>query len=112
MNKKRSFCALVLSGLFLTYFAASFLFTPEAPSLQDESEVIVKILPSDKNVSQGLFRMSTENVENAIKLFNFFQVSSLADFHTLTQQNQFERSLEGARFITTDIYLSIRRLQI
>ncbi len=112
MKKKQRYFALVLSGLFLTYFAASFLFTPEAPSQQDEAEVIVKVAPSDENVSQGLFRMSSENVENAIKVFNFFQVSSLADFHTLTQQNQLTSSDESARFIADDIYLSIRRLQI
>jgi hypothetical protein len=112
MKRKRKLFAMILSGMFLAYFSASFIFVPKAPGLRDLDTSIVKLEASDENITQGLFRSAAESTEDAIKLFNYFTISFLEDFHTVEHQNRLYTSLRSSRFLTDDIYLTHRRLQI
>ncbi len=112
MKRNRKLFSLILAGMFLAYFSASFIFVPKAPGLKDQDTSIVKLEKNDDHVTQGLFRTATESTDDAIKLFNYFTVSFLENFHTVTYQNQLFISLQYSRFLTNDIYLAHRRLQI
>jgi hypothetical protein len=113
MKRKRKLIAIVLSGLFLAYFSASFIFVPDAAGLKEQDTCIAKFERNDDGLTQGLLRSSTEQTEDdAVKSFNdFTTISYVESFHTLSQQNQYE-SLENLRFRPYDIYLSLRRLQV
>ena len=111
MKRKRKIIAIVLSGLFLAYFSASFIFVPKAHGLKDQDTSIVKLESNDGNHAHGVLRSSSEHSEDALKLFNDFTVSFLESCHTVLQQSKLE-SLENSRFGDYDIYLSLRRLQI
>ena len=111
MKRKRKLIGIILSGLFLTYFSASFIFVPSAPGLKDQDTTIVKLESNDNGLKHGVLRSSSEQVEDGLKLFNDFAFSSLAGFHTVEQQNRLE-VLANSQFHTYHIYLSLRRLQI
>jgi hypothetical protein len=111
MKRKRKLIGIVLLGVFLAYFSASFIFVPKAPGLQDQNTNIVKLENNEGNVTNGMFRSSVEHSEDAIKFFNYYTVSFLESFHTASNQNRLE-ALQNSNFGKYDIYLSIRRLQI
>jgi hypothetical protein len=113
MKRKREIIGVVLLGLFLAYFSASFIFVPKAPHLKDQDTSVVKLENHDAALSHGLLRSaSSENAEDAIYFFDEFNViSCLESFHTTSQQNTLA-SLANSQFDTHDIYLSLRRLQI
>lgn len=111
MKRKRKLIGIVLLGLFLAYFSASFIFVPKAPGLKDRSTHIVKLEKNDGNLTHGMFRCSSEQAEDAVKLVGDFTISFLEDFHTASHQNRL-LSLQNSQFHTFDIYLSLRRLQI
>jgi len=102
---------LILFGVFLAYFSASFIFVPKAPGLQDQNTNIVKLETNDSNSTHGMFRVAAEQSEDAVKFFNYFTISFLEDFHTAAQQSRLV-SLQICQFFHSDIYLSLRRLQI
>lgn len=101
----------MLSGLFLAYFSASFIFVPKAPGLKDQDISIVKLENNDECHTHGVLRSSSEQAEDAVKFFDDFSVSLLSAFHTVTNQNRLE-ALENSQFHTFDIYLSLRKLQV
>jgi hypothetical protein len=111
MKRQRNLIGILLLGVFLAYFSASFIFVPKAPGLKEQNTNIVKLETNDGNVTNGMFRSSTEHSEDALKLFNYFTVSFLENFHTVSNQNRLE-ALQNSEFRTHDIYLSIRRLQL
>jgi hypothetical protein len=111
MKRKRKLVGLILVGVFLSYFSASFIFVPQAPGLQEQNTSIVKLETSKRDLTHGMFRVATEHSEDAAKFFNYFTVSFLENFHTISQQNKLE-SLRNSVFAKYDIYLSLRRLQI
>lgn len=111
MKRQRKLIGLVLFGVFAAYFSASFIFVPKAPGLKEQNTNIVKLETNDGNVTNGMFRSSAEHSEDALKFFNYFTVSFLEDFHTASHQNRLS-SLQGSQFLTSDIYLSLRKLQI
>lgn len=112
MKRKRKIIGIILSGLFLAYFSASFIFVPKAAGLKDQDTSIVKLETSEGCSTHGLLRSASEHTEDAVKFFDdFATISYVESFHTLSQQNRFE-SLENSKFRTYDIYLSLRRLQI
>ncbi len=111
MERKRKFIGIVLSGLFLAYFSASFIFVPKAPGLKDQDTSIVKLENNDECHTHGVLRSSSEQAEDGIKFFDDFSASFLSEFHTVVHQNRLE-VLENSQFHTFDIYLSLRKLQI
>jgi len=111
MRRKRKIIGIILSGLFLAYFSASFIFVPRAPGLQDWDTSIVKLENHDGSQAHRIIRSSSEHSEEAFKIFNDFTVSFLESFHTGQQQSKLE-SLENSQGGTYDIYLSLRRLRI
>jgi hypothetical protein len=111
MKRQRKIIGIVLSGLFLAYFSASFIFVPKAPGLKDQDVSIVKLENNDECLTHGVLRSSSEHTEDALKFFSEFTVSFLEDFHTVEYQNRLEQ-LESSRFRAHDIYLSLRRLQV
>jgi hypothetical protein len=84
---------------------------PKAPGLKEQNTKIVKLETSKGNLSHGMFRVAAEHSEDAAKFFNYYTVSLLEDFHTCAHQNRLE-SLRNLEFGSSDIYLSLRRLQI
>ena len=111
MKRQRKLIGIALLGVFLAYFSASFIFGPKAPGLQEQNTNIVKLEASEGNLTHGMFRSTTEHSEDAVKLFHYFTVSFLENFHTASNLNRLE-SLQNYTFRTYDIYLSLRRLQI
>ncbi|HZY82425.1 MAG TPA: hypothetical protein VFE50_23025 [Cyclobacteriaceae bacterium] len=111
MKTQRKQLGLILLGVFLAYFSASFIFVPEAPPLKEVETSIVKLESNDENVGQGLFRAASEQSEDAVKVFGDYTVSFLESFHTVVQQNQLE-SLQNSCFHKIDRYLSLRQLLI
>lgn len=111
MKRKRKLIGIVLLGVFLAYFSASFIFVPKAPGLKDQNTSIVKLESNEGHGTQGMFRSTTEHSEDAVKFFNYYSVSFLENFHTAIHQNRLS-DLKSSQFLTFDIYLSLRRLQI
>lgn len=111
MKRQRKLIGLVLFGVFLAYFSTSFIFVPKAPGLKEQNTNIVKLETNEGNATNIMFRSSAEQSEDAVKLFNYFTVSFLESFHTVSNQNRLE-ALQNSEFRTQDIYLSLRRLQI
>lgn len=111
MKRQRKFVGIILLGVFLAFFSASFIFVPKAPGLKDQDTTIVKLESNDADYSQSLLRSSSEHSEDALKFFNDFTISFIASFHTEQQQSRLA-SLENSQFNDQDIYLSLRRLQI
>jgi hypothetical protein len=111
MKYRRKLIGLLLFGVFLAYFSASFIFVPKAPGLQDQNTTIVKLETNDGNLTHGMFRVAAEQSEDAAKFFDYFTISFLEYFHTAAQNSRLV-SLQNCQFVQFDIYLSIRRLQI
>ena len=102
MKRKRKIIGIILSGLFLAYFSASFIFVPKAPGLKDQDTSIVKLESNDGAHTHGVLRSASEHSEDALKVFGDFTVSFLEDFHTGLQQSKLE-SLESSQIRTQDI---------
>jgi len=112
MKRQRRLIGIVLSGLFLAYFSASFIFVPKAPGLKDQDTSIVKLEKSDNTSQHGLIRSAfSEQAGDAVNFIDDETVSILGFIHTAEQQNQLNAQ-ENSQFHSFDKYLSLRKLRI